>query len=160
VSSAPDKARVIEAFRRAVGADLEASSRIVSDARDEATGSESRAENQYDTRATEASYLAAGQGQRLLALRALHGWLEQLDPEHTPDRVGLGALVALRRGPAAEWLLLGPDGGGSVRVDAVDVRLVSARSPTGAALAGLQASESAEIETPRGPVEVEVVEVR
>lgn len=156
----PDKARVVAAFRAQVAQDLAASLKMAAHARDEATGSESRAENQYDTRATEASYLAAGQGRRLLALRALAGWLDQLDPGPPVDRVSIGALVSLRRAGGTEWVLFAPEGGPSVRVDGVEIKLVSARSPTGEVLHGLATGDLEEIETPRGPAEVEVTSVQ
>jgi transcription elongation GreA/GreB family factor len=151
---------VIEALRQAVARDLGAAARMVSDARDEATGSESRAESQYDTRATEASYLAAGQGRRMLALEALADWLAMLDPAVTFEGVATGALVELQRGGATEWVLLAPEGGHSVEVDGVAVNLVSVRSPAGAALAGLAPGDEDEVETPLGPVALAVVNVR
>lgn len=156
----PDKARVVDAFRARVAEDLAALRKMAEHARDEATGTESRAENQYDTRATEASYLAAGQGRRLLALRGLADWLAQLDPAPAIERVALGALVALRRASGTEWVLFAPEGGPTVTVDGVEVRLISVHSPTGAVLDGLGSGECDEIDTPRGPVEVEVTTVR
>lgn len=156
----PDKARVVAAFRAAVAVDLDASLKIVGAARDEATGGESRAENQYDTRATEASYLAAGQGRRILGLRALAAWLDQLDPGPVVDRIAHGALAGLRRGAAVEWVLFAPEGGGTVAVDGVEIKLISLRSPLGEVLDGLTAGDREEIDTPRGPVELEIVAIR
>lgn len=119
------------ALRDAVARDLAATVRMANDARDEATGTESRAENVYDTRATEASYLAAGQGRRLVGLPALLTWLEQLDGSVRHDEVVPGALVALRRGTVTEWALVGVDTGPTVVVGGVEVRLLSERSPAG-----------------------------
>jgi transcription elongation GreA/GreB family factor len=160
VDPGPDKAAVIDALRRAVSADLDTLARMVGDARDEATGSESRAENQYDTRATEASYLAAGQGRRVVALRGLVDWLGQLDARSAFDAVASGALVCLRRGREIEWVLVGPEGGRAVTVDGIEVKLISARSPAGAALDGLERGDVEEVDTPLGPVEIEILAVR
>ncbi|MEZ4236155.1 MAG: transcription elongation factor GreAB [Myxococcota bacterium] len=146
----PDKARVVDALRQTVDAALAALAKMTEDTREEATGTESRAESQYDTRATEASYLAAGQGRRLLGLRALAGWLSQLDPGAPHTAVGPGALVCLSRGARPDWVLMAPEGGHTVTVDGVAVRLVSVRSPTGEALELLEPGDEAEIDTPGG----------
>ncbi len=58
-----DRPTVLNAFLERLSADRAALLRVVSTARADATGAESVSENKYDTRATEASYLAAGQGQ-------------------------------------------------------------------------------------------------
>jgi transcription elongation GreA/GreB family factor len=162
--SVPDKPRLLEAIRTVVRDDLKALLRVTADARDEATGTESKAENQYDTRATEASYLAAGQGKRLLSLRALAEWLDQLDGAPVMSVVGPGALVALVRddGPPG-WLLVCPSGisgGLTVEVDGTPVQVVSIDSPLGGVLDGLRAGDAEEVDTPRGAQVLEVVAVR
>lgn len=155
-----DKSRVVAALAAAVRTDLEALAHATADARDAATSGEARAENKYDTRATEASYLATGQGERLIALRALAEWLGQLDPEAAFDAVGKGALVALERDGEASWVLVGPQGGHSVTVDGRRVLLISGDSPLGQLLAGLQAGDAEELDSPRGVQELVVVEIR
>ena len=155
-----DKSRVVAALAAAVSDDLEALAQVTADARDEATGGESKAENKYDTRATEASYLAAGQGERMVALRALADWLGQLDPSLALEIAGQGALVELERDGEPAWVLVGPQGGHSVTVDGQRVLLISEDSPLGRLLIGLQAGDAEELETPRGLQELVVVDVR
>lgn len=147
----PDKARVIGRVRAALAATLADLGRMTAMARDEATSAESRPENQYDTRALEASYLAAGQGERLEALRRLAGWADQLGDEPM-DAVGLGALAGLDApGRRRQWTLFAPRGGLTVRVDGEEIQLVSVSSPLGAALVGLEAGDSEEVDGPAGP---------
>ena len=155
-----DKTRVLQALRDAVRADLEAMAQVTADARDEATSGESKAENKYDTRATEASYLAAGQGERLVELRALTDWLEQLDPRVVLQIVGLGALVEVERGGAVTFMLVGRQGGRGVTVDGRQVLLISVDSPLGRVLHGLQPGDAGEMQTPRGMRDIEVRSVR
>ncbi len=139
---------------------LDALARVTADARDEAAGGgESKAEGKYDTRATEASYLAAGQGQRLADLKALAEWLDALDPAVALPVVAPGALVELDRGGEAAWVLVGPQGGHRVNVDGAEVLLVSADSPLGQVLAGLAPGDAEEVDTPRGVQVVEVLSV-
>lgn len=149
-----DKAEVIAAFRASLGEELASIEHMTQMARDEATSPESRPENKYDTRATEASYLAAGQGQRLLALRRLAAFLETWDGGRGLD------LYALDGDAGPAWFLLAPDGGGRrVRVGAHDVVVVTTESPVGGALAACQVGDAVAI----GPVgarkDYEVVEI-
>lgn len=153
----PDKEAIVVALRATVQQDLDAMAALTQHTREEATGAESRAEGKYDTRATEASYLASGQGRRLAALKHLAAWLVALDPSVSSVAVGLGALVGLERDGQRSWVLIAPEGGHRVTVGAIEVRTISGRSPLGQALAGLQEGDGAEVETPRGPQELEIV---
>ena len=146
-----NKPSVVHAFRSAVAADLAALAQVTADARQEATGDESRAEDKYDTRATEASYLAAGQGRRLDALKQLATWLHHLDPSHRPSAAGLGALVELRdEHGGSRWVLVGPVGGPRIEVEGHVVSLISLSSPLGESLEGAQLDEEVELDTPQG----------
>lgn len=146
---------LIRAVRAQFDRDAEALARMLEASRHEATGSESRAENKYDTRAIEASYLAAGQGRRLAELRELQAWAEQLD-ERTPERARLGAAARIEDRGTARWVLLAPSGGPQVQVDGTAVTLISARAPLGRALLGLQPGDAAEVDER----EIELLELR
>ena len=82
-----------------------------------ATNEESKAENKYDTRGVEASYLAEGQSRRVadleLAIAAYEGLSFSTFDENTQIR--LSALVTLvDSDDKTRCLFLGPDGGGLV----------------------------------------------
>lgn len=156
----PEKAEVLAELHRALTAELAALVAMTAAARDEATSPESRPENQYDTRALEASYLAAGQGARMEAMGRLASWVSQQDAGRSCDRALEGALVRVRVGAEARWVLLAPEGGPDVRVGAATVQLISVRSPLGQAVEGLGEGEAAELESPTGLREVEVEAVR
>lgn len=115
---------------------------------DEATGAESRAENKYDTRGLEASYLAAGQGERVVALRRLVGWLATPPPARA-FRVGLGSLIELDEAGRTRWAILLPDGGGTrARLDGGEVMVLTPDSPLGRELLGREPGD--EVEVPQG----------
>jgi transcription elongation GreA/GreB family factor len=98
---------------------------------DEATSPESKAENKYDTRSLESSYLAAGQGARLVELRRLISVLELPDRQFHLVRVG--------RAAPGRWYLLLPEGGGRrVTVGGDEVTVITPESPLGASLAGAE----------------------
>lgn len=148
-----DKVAVIDAFREQVTQHLVALARVTADARSEATGGESKAEGKYDTRAIEASYLAAGQGRRLDALKRLAAWLARAGAAERCSVVGEGALVGLADG---RWLLVGPAGGARVSVGDQMVALISLQSPLGEELDGAEHGDVVELELPRGLVPVRV----
>lgn len=156
----PHRRPVIEALRSQLRDELAAVAQITAMARDEATGSESRSEGKYDTRAIEASYLAAGQGQRLLATRALAAWADGLDTQLAPRVADVGALVLVDLDGREQWLLVAPDGGRAVEVDGVRIRLISVRSPLGSVLRELEVGDGGEVDSPRGIQDVEVLQIR
>lgn len=155
----PDKAIFVATLRAQLSAELEAVERVAAMARDEVSSDQTKQEGQYDTRATEASYLARGQAWRIEELRRIVGWFGHFDPSATYDRVAIGALVAVET-ERTELLFLAPVGGARVEVEGAVVRVISPSSPLGQALMGLEPGESSEMDSPRGMVDVEVLEVR
>lgn len=111
------------------------------DARQAATHEESKAENKYDTRGLEASYLAAGQARRAAGIRnALAAW-QALQLRAYDDRQGiqLGALICLgSAGGARQCLFLGPDGAGlKLQSEGQEIILITTHAPLGRQLLGL-----------------------
>lgn len=126
-------------------------------ARDEAAGSESRAENKYDTRATESSYLAAGQGERLLALRRLSSFFSGIAEGQNSREIC--PLFELADDAGTAWFLLAPDGGGRrVLIDGETVVVVTPASPAGRLLAEAAVGDSVRIGA--GAREYEVISRR
>lgn len=155
----PTKPAVLSALRARVESRIRDLSAVAEMARDEATSAESKCEDKHDTRATEASYLAAGQGRRLLELRQLLTWVVSQDA-HTPcERVALGALVEVEDEEGARrWLFVAPAGGERLEVEETEVQVLSPRSGLGQALMGLEEGDAAEVDGPR-EMEVEVLSI-
>lgn len=150
---APAKARVVAELLAQVQAELDGMEAVAEAARDEATSSETKAEGKYDTRATEASYLARGQAWRIVSLRKQVAWLSSnapLQPLEEPI-VQVGALVAVS-GPRADLLFVAPIGGGRVEVDGQTVLVISPSAPLGAAMAELETGDTFEVDSPKGLV--------
>jgi transcription elongation GreA/GreB family factor len=109
-------------------------------ARAGAVHEEARPENDKDTRALEASYLARGQAQRVVDLQQALKLVTFMEVRAfgPDDAVGLSALIELESGDEQRWVLLAPAGGG--RKLAADgggsVDVVTPESPLGRALAG------------------------
>ncbi len=157
----PDKQAVFDAVVAAVRAQLEQSRTVLQHAQSAATDNEAKAENKYDTRGLEMSFVAAGQTDRIAALRqvlsAYHFW--PLPP--AADVIRPGALVRLiaddepegdaLRDPGAALsstlvAFVAPYGNAdTVSVDGVTVRVITLRAPLGRALVGKQEGDEVQV---------------
>lgn len=124
--------------------------RMASLASAEATHTESKAENKYDTRGLEASYLAAGQARRVVELRRIAAFFDRLVVKPVDGPAGVGSLIETEEDGVTRWLFLAPEGGGThVDVGGVAVRLVTPSSPLGRELVGAESGDEIEVEMPR-----------
>ena len=107
--------------------------------REGAIHEEARPENDKDTRALEASYLARGQARRVVDLEQeckLIAFMSVRDfgPD---DPIDLGALVELEGDDSRKWYFLAPAAGGRSLVhDGMDIDVVTPQAPLGRALIG------------------------
>lgn len=130
------KSTVVAAILDQLTAEAELYDRAARAAHAEATDEQSKAENKYDTRGLEASYLARGQsrqaaevGQALVQFRAL--------PLGESASVEVGALVQLTAGKDVTWYFLGPRAGGlEVTVEGQEITVITPQSPLGSQLLG------------------------
>ncbi len=146
-----NKADVLQAILDKLTAGAALYLRAARAAQFEATDEQSKAENKYDTRGLEASYLARGQSrqaaeteQALDEFRKLSGRAFAVG---TP--IDLGALVELKGGRDRMLLFVGPSMGGTeVVVDAEEITVVTPQSPLGQQLVGAKAG--AKVKLPSG----------
>jgi len=134
-----DKKRVIEGVVARMEADVALYLRAARTAAAEATDEQSKAENKYDTRGLEASYLARGQSRQAAeaerAVAVFRGWLVRV-PEAGPV-VAEGTLACLAQGRSKAWYLVAPCAGGTeVECDGVEVTVITPSSPLGRLLVG------------------------
>ena len=112
-----------------------------------ATHSEARSEGDKDTRATEQTYLARGQAQRVVELEEAVVEVTRWNPRAfaAGDAIGLGALVTIDEDGSERRLFLAPAGGGNTLAGGVQV--VTPKSPLGTALLGKRAGDEVEVRT-------------
>lgn len=127
-----------------------------------ATHEEAAAENKYDTRGLEASYLAGAQSKRTAeieqAIRAFERITPRLFGEETP--LALGAVVKLENEDDTRWYILGPhEGGLKITWEDREIVVITPPSPLGQQLIGNVLGEVIEIKSPAGLVELEITEV-
>lgn len=134
----PDKKRVHEAVLAAIRARIEQTQETLRHAQAAATDEEARADNKYDTRSLEMSYLATGMTDRITELRkvisAYHFW--KLPP--TAEVIRPGALVELVDDEERRLrCYVAPYGGAdTIHVDGVQIRVITLKAPLGRAMVG------------------------
>jgi transcription elongation GreA/GreB family factor len=133
------KQAVLDQFRAVLQADLDTLMRAAQGAFAAATDPDSKAENKYDTRTLEASYIARGQAKRVAELQeaaqafsALSGG--QLDEG---SAASLGSLVALEGPGGLDHYFIGPAAGGTeILHEGCEVVIITPSSPMGQKLVG------------------------
>lgn len=136
-----NKHTLLKAILAALQAELQTYVRAAKSARAEATDPQSRAENKYDTRGLEASYLAAGQVRQVVELEAAIAAFEALParPFAPGEPIGLGALVELEQNGERTLYFIGPSAGGTeVKCGRREVLVITPQSPLGGQLQGRQ----------------------
>ncbi len=104
-----------------------------------ATDPDSRAENKYDTRTLEASYVARGQARRVEELQeAVQAFTALTVTSPTPAAsIQLGSLVTLQAPWGEEHFFLGPFAGGTeVQFEGTEIVVITPASALGQKLVG------------------------
>ena len=108
-----------------------------------ATDPDSRAENKYDTRTLEASYVARGQARRVMELQEAVQAFTSLSVAPVATTIQLGSLVTLQAPWGEEHVFLGPFAGGTeVRLDGEEIVVITPASALGQKLVGRQIGDT------------------
>lgn len=143
-----NKRTLLKAILAALHAELDTYVRAARSARAEATDEQSRAENKYDTRGLEASYLAAGQVRQVVELEAAIAAFEALPVRKfgSGEAIGLGALVELEQNGERTCYFIGPSAGGTeAKCGKQAVLVITPQSPLGGQLQGRKEGEQLEL---------------
>jgi transcription elongation GreA/GreB family factor len=129
--------------------ELEIYFRAARASRTEATHEQSKAENKYDTRGLEASYLARGQSKQAAEIQGAIAAFEKLDVRKFGDAepVDVGAFVELELDGEPAAYFIGPRAGGTeVLHDKREVLVITPESPLGKQLMGRKQGEVLKLE--------------
>ena len=103
-----NKSEVIRKVIEALQSELETYIRAAKFSYTEATAEENRAENKYDTRGLEASYLAAGQANKVAEIeRSIEAVREMEGMDLSDEPIAVGALVELRQNDCTNHFFIG-----------------------------------------------------
>lgn len=125
--------------------EIDVTMNAVNEAHALASHEQSKPENQYDTLALEAAYLAHGQSERIAELQRQVMLLNHFDfLEYNDDsRIAVGALVCVEEfdievnNPDLQWFWLLPVAGGVLlNVGEIEIRTITAKAPLADKLLG------------------------
>lgn len=158
-----DKTIIVQKIIAVLQAQLDAYTRAAHDAHAAAIDPGSKAENKYDTRSLEASYLARGQALRVAeAEQSLNDFSAPgLLNDHGGKPAVLGSLVMLESLQEQSLYFIGPSAGGTeVESEGHQVLVITPSSPMGKQLLGKKQGEqfSLRIGTQTSPVTVSLVQ--
>lgn len=139
------KRALLEQLIAHLSAEVEAMTKAALATHAEATDDENKAEDKYDTRGLEASYLAHGQSKAAEEAALALAQFRALAPRDfsATDPIGLGALVVLENKGSRSHYFIGPRAGGTeIEVDGQTVMVVTPQSPLGRQLLGRRQGES------------------
>lgn len=141
-----DKRAIIELIVAQITRDLQGIVASAKASHAEATHEQNKAENKYDTRALEASYLAQGQSRQVAELEsARQEYAALMVGDFLPDSpLDVGALVTLGQAPEdGDRYFIGPKAGGiEVVVGGKSITVITPQSPLGRLLVGRRQGES------------------
>ena len=140
-----NKRAIIQKITEKLASELEVYFRAAHASRTEATHESSKAENKYDTRGLEASYLARGQSKQAAELEAAIAEFQKLVPKKFTDgdAIVIGALVELEQLGEKNFYFIGPRAGGTEVIhDRKEILVITPQSPLGEQLFGKKAGEA------------------
>jgi len=122
--------------------------RAANASRAEATHEQNKAEDKYDTRGLEASYLARGQSRQSAEIESAIAEFEKLAARRFGDgeAIDIGALVELEHGGENSFYFLGPRAGGTeVLHDKKEILVITPQSPLGEQLLGKKSGDKLQL---------------
>jgi len=128
--------------------ELEIYFRAAQFSRAEATHESNKAENKYDTRGLEASYLARGQSKQAAELEAALAEFGKMGVRKfsSADAIAVGALLELEQGGESSFYFLGPRAGGTEVIhDKKEILVITPQSPLGEQLLGKKAGDTLQL---------------
>jgi len=142
-----DKFEILTLIIEQLRADLATLEQAVAIARDTATHSDCLGSSKYETMGLEASYLAQGQGTRLLEVERSLEYFKRLKLAEPSLVIGLSSLVLLDDEEGERQMLwLAPEAGGlKVQYGDLIITVITPKSPLGRTLIGKSAGDDFEI---------------
>src|SRR6202142_627676 len=142
--------------------ELEVYFRAARASRAEATHEQSKAENKYDPRGLEASYLARGQSKQAVEIQGAIAAFEKLDTRKfgADEPINVGAFVELEFDGEKTAFFIGPRGGGTeVLHQKREILVITPQSPLGEQLLGRKQGDQPHINFGGAKQTVKIVSV-
>ena len=156
------KQSVIAQIIAVLAKELEGYMRSAKAAHAEATHEQSKAENKYDTRGLEASYLARGQSRQAQEVSEAIQMFQSLEArDYGPkDPIDIGALVQLEGAGEVTCYFIGPRGGCTeAETEGKPVLVITPQSPMAKLLLGRRQGEHIQMTIGRAPERFRITQV-
>ena len=143
------KSALIQKIIASLDAELELYAKSARAAHEEATHEQSKAENKYDTRGLEASYLAHGQSRQAVETLQARKEFAALNPRDfgSDDGIDIGALLELEGADTRALYFIGPRAGGTEIIhQKKTILVITPQSPLGSQLLGRRQGERLTLE--------------
>lgn len=124
---------------------------------------EAKAEGKYDTRKTEAGYLAEAQGRRVEEIKLEMQALKEIPDSRYEknDEIAVGALVEIElNGKKRLYFLTATSGGNMIEADGMTIMVISVFSPIGNEILGLKLNDRFVLESPSGDREYKITDIK
>jgi transcription elongation GreA/GreB family factor len=157
-----NKRGIVQKIIAALMSELELYHKAARFSRAEATDEQNKAENKYDTRGLEASYLARGQCKQAADAEAAIKEFEKMALRDfgAGDPIDLGALVELQTKKERTTYFVGPRAGGTeVNHDGKEVLVITPQSPLAQELIGKKLGAKLQLEIGGARSEYKIVSV-
>jgi len=157
-----DKRVLIEKIVAELRSELELLAKAAQAAHLEATHESSKAENKYDTRGLEASYLAAGQSRQANEAALAIDELRKLSlrPFTAEDEIDVGAIIETANKREKNFYFILPRAGGTeVNFDSCEILVITPQSPLGQQLVGRKQGEKLKVVVAGTATELRIVSV-
>lgn len=144
-----NKRELLTQLLAALEAEVAAMTRAALETHAEATDEENKAEDKYDTRGLEASYLAHGQSRAAEEAAQAVAQFRALPARDftAADPISLGALVTVETNGRPAYYFVGPRAGGTeVKHEGQTVMVVTPQSPLGRQLVGKMQGATLQLE--------------
>jgi transcription elongation GreA/GreB family factor len=157
-----DKTALLKTLLANLQTNLDALVETANIARDAATGEESKAENKYDTRGLEASYLAGAQSKRAIELQESIYRITTLSLKDYDQDVTIAstAIVELDMNDIKKYFFLLPVAGGiSLQVNGITLQTLTVEAPLGRELIDKSVGDSFEFQIGDKKNECEIMQI-
>jgi transcription elongation GreA/GreB family factor len=147
--STADKRALIKKIIAQLAAGLEVYAKAARAAHAEATHESSKAENKYDTRGLEASYLARGQSKQAAETVQAIEEFEALPLRNfaATDEIEVGAFVELKAKRGSNFYFIGPRAGGTEVIHQdQEVLVITPSSPLGQQIVGRKQGDKVQLQ--------------
>ncbi len=157
------KQKILDLLLQDLKTNLEALVNAAFVAKEAATGEESKAENKYDTRGLEASYLAGAQAKRAEELRESIYKLQKLTLRtfEKSDAVGITAVVCVMVDGESQknFFLLPSAGGQKVNFEQTTYHVITPESPVGTLFLDKKINDIFQVKINQNEYEYEIIDL-